>query len=372
MKDFSGSHHKTHVVVIDGHAGHASELVAALSPFFDATAFSEAPQALAALEERIPDVIVLDELVPPGGGFAFLNEIRRTAAFATIPIIGISQTPNSDFFHLLRDRGVTATFEKPVPFRKLVGTIHAEVGRKVEAGWETIEPVQQSALKKTVAAFNRISDLVSDGMPLPYGEVRESCEPLVVAVENNQYKDMLRGVRGHDNYSYVHSLRVATFLSLFGHQIGIKGSDLLMLATGGLVHDIGKMSIPFEVLNKPGKLEGEEWEVMKSHVARTLAYLDHSPGIPQAVVIVAAQHHEKLSGRGYPRGLAGKQLNDLARMATIVDIFGALTDRRVYKDPMPPEKALSLMAGMQEDLDQQFLALFREMLLDAATEAEAA
>ena len=161
---------------------------------------------------------------------------------------------------------------------------------------------------------------------------------------------------------------MATFLSLFGHTIGIKGDDLMMLSTGGLVHDIGKMSIPNEVLNKPGRLEGDEWATMQSHVSRTLAALENSSDIPHAVITVAAQHHEKLDGSGYPKGLKGKELNDLARMATIVDIFGALTDRRCYKDPMPPEKALDIMTDMVGALDMQLLVLFREMLLDATSE----
>lgn len=106
---------------------------------------------------------------------------------------------------------------------------------------------------------------------------------------------------------------------------------------------------------------------MKGHVDNTLDYLSKSPGIPRAVLVIASQHHEKLNGKGYPLGLAGSELNDLARMATIVDIFGALTDRRVYKDPIPPKEALEMMEGMDGELDQKFLSLFKEMLLDAAS-----
>ncbi len=181
-------------------------------------------------------------------------------------------------------------------------------------------------------------------------------------------------MRQHDNYSYVHSLRVATFLTVFGQAIGLTGDDLLVLASGGLVHDIGKTSIPLDVLNKPGRLEPAEWAVMRSHVDRTLALLQRQPQPPpHGVLVIAAQHHEKLDGSGYPRGLRGPALNDLARMASIVDVFGALTDRRVYKPPMAPEQALDLMAGgMAAGLDQSLLVRFRGMLLDAAHRPHAA
>ncbi len=237
----------------------------------------------------------------------------------------------------------------------------------VEADWEKIEPKQRQALKNTVTSFNNIAQLIEDGKPLPYGEVQESCAPLVDAISSDNYKDILRGVRSHDNYSYVHSLRVATFLGLFGNVLGIKGDDLTTLTTGGLLHDIGKISIPPGVLNKPGKLTDEEFSVMKSHVTFSVNHLDHSVDIPRGVLIIASQHHEKLDGSGYPHGLEGKELNQLARMASIIDIFGAITDRRVYKDPVPPERALEIMSNMTNQLDQALLAVFREMLLDAGT-----
>lgn len=86
----------------------------------------------------------------------------------------------------------------------------------------------------------------------------------------------------------------------------------------------------------------------------------------QGIITIAEQHHEKLDGSGYPFGLAGNQLNRLARMASIIDVFSALTDRRVYKPPMPAEAALAVMVNdMSSHLDMKLLRLFRQMLLDA-------
>ncbi|MBT5036276.1 MAG: HD domain-containing protein [Rhodospirillaceae bacterium] len=125
-------------------------------------------------------------------------------------------------------------------------------------------------------------------------------------------------------------MRVATFLSLFGNTLGIKGDDLMTLSTGGLLHDVGKMHIPHEVLNKPGKLSDEEFVIMKSHVNCSVEFLNQTSDLPKGVTIVAGQHHEKLDGTGYPHGIEGGKLNELARMASIIDIFSAITDRRVY------------------------------------------
>ena len=192
------------------------------------------------------------------------------------------------------------------------------------------------------------------------------CEFLDEAIRNNRVQDLLRGIRGHDNYSYVHSVRIATFLGLLGKFLGIKGDDLNGLTSGGLLHDVGKLSIPHEVLNKPGRLTEEEFDVMKGHVTTTIETLSMEDDLPNGIAKIAGQHHEKLDGSGYPQGLVGNQLNELARMAAIADVFGTLTDRRIYKPAMAPEAAIDLMKTMEGHLDQSMLRLFQEMLLDGA------
>jgi putative nucleotidyltransferase with HDIG domain len=180
---------------------------------------------------------------------------------------------------------------------------------------------------------------------------------------------MLDSVRNHDNYTYGHSMRVATYLALFGFNLRLPKEEQVLLASGGLLHDVGKMSIRHEILSKSGRLTAAEFEVMKAHVTSSVTYLEGCRDLPKGIMTIAAQHHEKLDGTGYPLGLAGSQLNRLARMASIIDVFSALTDRRVYKVAMEPEAALNLMVGeMASHLDIKLLGLFREMLLDATRE----
>jgi putative nucleotidyltransferase with HDIG domain len=251
----------------------------------------------------------------------------------------------------------------------LINTISSLLNREVERQWEALPSLQRQALTGTVEIFNGVSDVIDKGMPIPFKFVSDACQPLVEAVNKNDFKGILHGVKDHDNYSYAHSLRVATLLSLFGFNIHLPQSEQVILASGGLLHDVGKMSIPHEVLNKPGRLTTEEFVVMKGHVLSSVAYLNGCHDLPKGIVTIAEQHHEKIDGTGYPRGLAGKELNELARMASIVDVFSALTDRRIYKPPMEPEKALGIMADeMSSHLDMSLFALFRQMLLDAASD----
>jgi len=347
------------------------EIVRALTSFYRIQTFAESEAATAWLREAAPALVILDENAPPHGGAKTLASFRHLLSMAKVPILCVSDRINSDFLVQAQARGMGA-LAKPVRRSVLIKTISGLINRKIEAAWETIEPVQQAALKQTVTLFNDIADLVETGAPVPYPQVRACCQPLAQAVENAQFKDILRGVKGHDNYSYVHSLRVAVFLAHFGATLGMRGEELLTLASGGLLHDIGKMAIPFEVLNKPGILTPEEFALVKTHVQKAVDMLCQTEGMSKSAIIVARQHHEKLDGSGYPQGLKNGQLNELARMASIVDIFGALTDRRPYKDPIPPEEALAMMAAMKHEIDQNLLGMFRGALLDAAREPSTA
>ncbi len=354
------------VAVIDGNAGHRVQVAKALTSFYRVVDFADGDRAVSELAATPPCVVLVDERAPPRGGPAVMRSLKGVAALRDVPVICTVSGDGSD-----GSMRTTADAFLAKPFRRsiLIRTISGLVNRSVETGWDQLAPSHRDTLRHTIDVFNGISDSIERGEPLAYSSVTDACAPLVETVRNADFRAILDGVRGHDNYSYVHSLRVATLLSLFGHTIGLREDDLTLLASGGLVHDIGKMSIPHEVLNKPGKLEPAEWEVMKSHVGRSVDYLRTCPDIPKGVLTIAQQHHEKLDGTGYPDGLAQGQLNELARMASIVDVFSALTDRRCYKEPMAPEQALALMTGdMARGLDVHLLTMFREMLLDAATD----
>ncbi len=355
---------KVLVAVIDANAEHRRQVSAALMSFYQVAAYDQLDRAVEELAGSPPCVILVDERAVPSRGGDAIATLRRV--FSGVPLI---RTLDRSLAHLGALSGdADAWLEKPYRRSTLLRAISGLVNRMVEARWESLAPQYRESLQRTVEGFNTISDLIDKGQPLAYSEITDACAPLVDAVANHDFKVILDNVKGHDNYSYVHSLRVATLLSLFGHTIGLKGDDLNLLASGGLLHDIGKMSIPHEVLNKPGRLDDGELVVMRSHVSRSVDYLKGSETLPKGVITVAEQHHEKLDGNGYPNGLKGGQLNELARMASIVDIFGALTDRRVYKEPMAPEQALTLMTErMAGEIDQGLLIMFKGMLLDAVS-----
>lgn len=356
------------VAVIDGNCDNRALVAKALTSFYHVEDFPDVESAAAAFAKAAPAVLVLDDRVTLRSGRPAVPALRRSPTFKQSRIILCSSKARilnreSD----PEDGEADAVLAKPFRRSELINTISGLVNSTVEAGWRNLAPHHHATLRGALATFNGIADLIDRGEPLDYETVTRSCNPLIDAVSKSEHKILLKNVRGHDNYGFVHSLRVATLLALFGYTIGLKDDALLIMATGGLVHDIGKMSISHEILNKLDPLTDQEWITVRGHVNSAAHYLREFSNVPKGVLTVAEQHHERLDGSGYPAGLKGSQLNDLARMAAIVDTFVAMTDRRAYKEPMDPEAALGIIsAEMTAQLDQRLLKLFREMLLDAA------
>ena len=160
----------------------------------------------------------------------------------------------------------------------------------------------------------------------------------------------------HDFYTYTHSLNVCTLALGLGSAIGMpKSPDLEWLGLGAMLHDVGKSQVDSKLINKPGRLTDDEFAKMKSHVNQGVNLLRDHHKMPQKVLEVVAQHHEKLGGNGYPSGLSGDELTLFGRIASIVDIYDALTTARSYKKAFTPFEALSILSKNEEDYDRSLL-----------------
>lgn len=169
----------------------------------------------------------------------------------------------------------------------------------------------------------------------------------------------LARIRAKDAYLMEHSMNVAILLANFGRYLALERSVLKELTLGGLLHDVGKIMTPDEVLNKPGKLTDEEFTVMRQHVVHSHDILSSTPGITATMLEVAANHHERLDGTGYPRHLKGDQLSLYTRMSGIVDVYDAVTADRVYKQGMQPTQAFRiLLKGADHHFDRLLVTKF--------------
>jgi putative nucleotidyltransferase with HDIG domain len=140
-----------------------------------------------------------------------------------------------------------------------------------------------------------------------------------------------------------HTRRVATLAVQMGEKLGLSPTRLRSLAIGGLLHDIGKLSIPDGILQKPGPLDDDEYDVVKQHPERGRELLNELGGFDDSVGRLVLDHHERLDGSGYPRGLVGVELDLATRILAVCDVYDALVSRRAYRPAWSREQALSLL-----------------------------
>lgn len=169
----------------------------------------------------------------------------------------------------------------------------------------------------------------------------------------------MSALRSKDAYLLEHSVNVAFLLVTFGKYLNLDRAMLQDMAVGGILHDIGKIKVDNKVLHKPGKLTPEEFEHMKLHQVYAIEIIRETNGLSQISKDICLMHHEKLDGRGYPKGLKGDEIPLHGRMSCIVDIFDALTATRCYKEAMSPAAAFRILLSLTPfHLDQQLVYEF--------------
>ena len=197
--------------------------------------------------------------------------------------------------------------------------------------------------------IDQASDVISDIVNL-------------ILSDKTAIKAMLK-VTSHDYYTYTHSVNVSTYALAFGEYLNLSEENLKLLGMAGVMHDLGKRKIPSEIINKDGKLTDDEFNIMKSHPTFGVEILNELGETNQLLLDIVEQHHEKLDGSGYPKGLQEKHIHIFAQIMSIADIFDALTTKRSYKDAMKSFEAFNIMHNhMKRELNPKLLRKFMEFM----------
>ena len=191
--------------------------------------------------------------------------------------------------------------------------------------YSTLEDVRLGKNISTTAAKQVVAEMVESVIRNP--------DAMVVL---SQLKDV-------DEYTALHSLRVCILALAFGRHLELSREELNLLGVGALLHDVGKMKVPGEILNKPNHLTEQEFDMMKSHVPEGVKILEKSAGILPLSIQVAARHHERYGGGGYAAGLSGDAIGSFGLIGGIVDCYDAITSDRVYHKGLSAYEALSRM-----------------------------
>jgi HD-GYP domain-containing protein (c-di-GMP phosphodiesterase class II) len=170
-------------------------------------------------------------------------------------------------------------------------------------------------------------------------------------------------MKGMDEYTFVHALHICILAIELGREIGLPRDRLEELGTATLLHDVGKIFVPLEILRKPAKLDEQEFAVISRHPIDGALVLTRESELPPVAAVVAFEHHIHLDHSGYPKMRFPRPLHMYSLMTSIVDVYDALTTMRPYRPPLPPQTAVQVMREqLASRLEPRLLARFLEML----------
>jgi len=283
--------------------------------------------ALAALCSTDVDLVLLDVMMPGMDGFEVTRRIRQNHELRRIPIILVTALRSIEDRVRGIDAGCDDFLSKPVDKTELIARVSSLL--RVKA-YNDLVKNYQTQLERDVAARTV--------------ELKKAFEQLKASSMDTIYR-LSMAMEYKDEDTGAHIKRMSRYAAAVARKMGLHEPQLETILLAAPLHDLGKLGIPDAVLLKPGKLDAQEWEIMKKHSKIGADILKgSSAGYINLAETIARSHHEKWDGTGYPDGLKGTKIPIVVRCCSIADVFDALTSRRPYKEPFSVEEALKIIS----------------------------
>ncbi|MFH1804517.1 MAG: HD domain-containing phosphohydrolase [Pseudomonadota bacterium] len=295
------------------------------------------------IAEKIPTAaktIVFDIDLGDAHNIAKLAAFRKTAPATCKQIFAIGKGNLQEELQATT-LGARQTITKPLCENGLARIIE---GLRDAAGITT--PTASKAVNAAARTLEHSFARFRAKQPVDLAEVSATGAEIAKSIGNVGIAEWLSTVRAYHQTTFQHILIVTGLACSFATSLGMRKADIDKLTIAGLLHDIGKVDIPAAILDKPGKLNPDELEIIRTHPRSGHQVLSRQRDLGDDVLDAILHHHEFLDGSGYPDGLAGDQIPDLTRILTICDIMGALLERRAYKEPFSVEQSVSILMNM--------------------------
>ncbi len=211
-------------------------------------------------------------------------------------------------------------------------------------------------------AKNTVQNIMEEirfGKPIKTEQAENVVDKMVDSIFRNQDALISLGrIKKTDEYTYLHSMSVCVLMISFGKHLGFDTRQLREIGIGAMLHDVGKMMVPPEVLNNPNSLNDEEYKLMKEHVVHSRLLLQKTKGISDIAILLASQHHERMDGNGYPDGLKGDEISLYGQSAAIADVYDAMTSQRCYQKKFEPTEVLRKLFEWNQIYNQELVQKF--------------
>jgi len=296
-------------------------------------------QVVPLFKELNPDLICLDIRMPELNGFQIMGQLKIIHQHAYLPILVLTSEEDRETRLRALESGAKDFLHKPFD--------------KVEVLMRIRNLLEASLLNKAVSRQN---ETLEEIVKIRTRELKETQLDVV--------HRLARAAEHRDNETGGHIIRMAHFAVVLGRAAGMSEEECEMLFHATPMHDVGKLGIPDRILLKPGKLDPDEFDIMKQHTVIGANLLSGSQSaVLQMGEVIALTHHEKWDGSGYPNRIAGGDIPLVGQICAIADVFDALSSRRCYKDPWPLDKTLKEIHSLTgKQFDPHLVDLFDELL----------
>ncbi|MCR5508845.1 MAG: HD-GYP domain-containing protein [Lachnospiraceae bacterium] len=221
----------------------------------------------------------------------------------------------------------------------------------------------EASFVRTTESFKKnLRSIVDDRAPINTEELCNSISNLMANQTTTiSIFDMLHNMRQYDDLTYAHCINVSLICNVFAKWLKLPPSEVDKLTLCGLLHDIGKLAIPDNIIRKPDKLTADEYNIIKTHTLQGYNILKGYDNVSDDIKESALMHHERCDGTGYPLGLTGDKINKYAKVVAIADVYDAMTAARVYRGPLCPFKVIGIFEtdGLNK-YDSKFIMVFLE------------
>ncbi|SME95084.1 HD-GYP domain-containing protein [Desulfovibrio gilichinskyi] len=308
----------------------------------------EAENALKAFEvlNRDVDLVLTDVMMPEIDGFEMVRRIRANSETSDIPVIMVTTLSKKQDRITAIEAGANDFICKPVDILELKVRVKSMIKQKE----------QQDEIKNFASELNHMIEDKTAQLRKAIVELDHAHKESILHLCNAaEYKD---------EETAAHILRMSNYSALLAHELKLDREEVELIRISSPMHDVGKIGIPDSILLKPGPLDSNEWNIMKTHPVIGAKILGRSNSkYVNMGAIIAESHHEKWDGSGYPHGLSGENIPLPGRICAIADVFDALTSKRPYKEAFSTEVALPIMQeGKGVHFDPHILGVFFDNL----------
>ena len=322
---FHATEKKT-ILIVDDVSINIDILAYCLGDDYKISASQDSSIALKSIGLEKPSMIILDLFMPEIDGFEFCRIIKSDENFCDIPVVFITSASDADTLSKAFAIGAVDYITKPISSLEVRARIRTHL--RLKAAEDALREQNHLLEIKVAQRTRKIQEKQNEINEVQHEAILRLC----LAAE---LRDKVTGM---------HIRRIQEYSALLGRKCGLPEDHVELLYLASAMHDLGKIGIPDSILLKPGKLDAEEWVIMKSHTVIGAQSLANSRfRLIQLAETIARSHHEKWDGNGYPDGLKGLEIPMEARIVSIVDSFDAMLSQRPYKKAMPLDEVMRII-----------------------------